>query len=164
MRAGFHAAKFHGKVAIAECPNGTTGTCANSPYPLTSANSPIRTSKARCTPVSTSHCWSSLGTIHTNATPIFSSATRKASISNSVSSVMFCCENITALTRLQEGGIQRKARGCSSVSPDFMPRTSTDHCHSAAKSLYPPDKKRIKNKSKDTFFIKALIFIRIHSV
>jgi hypothetical protein len=30
VRSGFHAAKFHGKLAHAECPSGTTGVKFNS--------------------------------------------------------------------------------------------------------------------------------------
>jgi len=153
--SGFHAAKFHGYVAMAEWPSGTTGTCFSSSYPLTAAKSSIMVSNAFCTPVSTFHCWSSPGVIHIIPTPISESFCLKQSISNKVSSDMLCWPTTTAFIRSAFGGSHRKASGFLPVSDETIPFTVTFHCHSPAK-LYAAQRSSIMGNN-------ILFIIFLHS-
>src|SRR5487761_2456848 len=137
VRSGFHAAKFHGNVAIAEWPMGMIGVNGISEYP---DSSPSAFSKApnfrSVTSLFVVFCQvSNVGAIRISPMPNSVSVRRKDASSRMPSSSRLYCPATTARTRWQLGGIHRKARGCSLESGKVMEFTGTDHCHTAAAAV-----------------------------
>ena len=88
VRSGFQAAKFQGKVACAEWPNGMMGADAISGCPVPRAKSAISASKRGWQSVAGSQFWEPRWT-KAIATPSRSISRQKGSLRNSTSSVMF---------------------------------------------------------------------------
>src|SRR5439155_16286609 len=107
------------------------GAVDNSEYPLVCASDFIIPSKFSPAPLSNRKRPSSAGVIQISANPISASVLRKTGCSRIGSSSMLCWPTTTARRCWHFGGIQRNARGWSSVSEDFTESTGADHCHSA---------------------------------